>query len=48
MAYYFVAQIRIDDPVEYEKYLDKTDNIFSLYKGEYLAVDESPEILEGN
>jgi len=48
MAYYFVAQIRIDDPVEYGKYLDKIDNIFASYKGEYLAVDESPEILEGN
>lgn len=48
MKQYFVAQIKIDDPVEYEKYLDKFDEIFSKYKGEYLAIDESPAILEGN
>ena len=47
MNYYFVAQIRINDPVEYEKYLDKFDDIFSRYKGEYLAIDESPTVLEG-
>ena len=47
MKNYFVAQIRIIDPVEYEKYLDKFDDIFSRYKGEYLAIDESPVLLEG-
>jgi uncharacterized protein (DUF1330 family) len=47
MKYYFVAQIRIDDPDEYGKYLDGFDEIFSRYKGEFLAIDESPEILEG-
>lgn len=48
MNHYFVAQIRIQDPEEYEKYLDKFDDIFSKYKGEYLAIDESPVLLEGN
>lgn len=48
MIHYFVAQIRINDPDEYEKYLDGSDDIFSKYKGEYLAVDESPALLEGN
>jgi uncharacterized protein (DUF1330 family) len=48
MNHYFVAQIRIHDPEEYEKYLDKFDDIFSKYKGEYLAIDESPVLLEGN
>lgn len=48
MIHYFVAQIRINNPVEYEKYLDKFDEIFSRYKGEYLAIDESPVLLEGN
>ena len=48
MTHYFVAQIRINDPVEYGKYLDKFDDIFSKYKGEYLAIDESPTLLEGN
>jgi uncharacterized protein (DUF1330 family) len=48
MTCYFVAQIRIHDQNEYEKYLEKVDDIFSKYKGEYLAVDETPALLEGN
>jgi uncharacterized protein (DUF1330 family) len=47
MKHYFVAQIRIHNPEEYEKYLEEFDDIFSKYKGEYLAIDESPAILEG-
>ena len=47
MKHYFVAQIRINDPDEYEKYLERFDDIFSQYKGEYLAIDESPLLLEG-
>jgi uncharacterized protein (DUF1330 family) len=47
MVHYFVAQIKINDPVEYENYLEKFDDIFSRYKGEYLAIDESPVLLEG-
>lgn len=48
MTCYFVAQISIHDQNEYEKYLEKVDDIFSKFKGEYLAVDEAPKILEGN
>jgi uncharacterized protein (DUF1330 family) len=48
MTHYFVAQIKIHDQDEYNKYLDKFDDIFSKYKGEYLAIDESPSLLEGN
>jgi uncharacterized protein (DUF1330 family) len=48
MKHYFVAQIRINDPEEYEKYLENFDEIFSKYKGTYLAIDESPTILEGS
>jgi uncharacterized protein (DUF1330 family) len=48
MIHYFVAQIKVNDPVEYEKYLENFDIIFSRYKGEYLAIDESPSLLEGN
>jgi uncharacterized protein (DUF1330 family) len=48
MAYYFAAQIRIHNPVEYEKYLENFDEIFSRYKGKYLAIDESPTVLEGH
>ena len=47
MIHYFVAQIKIHDPVEYEKYLENFDDIFSRFKGEYLAIDESPTLLEG-
>jgi uncharacterized protein (DUF1330 family) len=47
MKYYFVAQIRINDPVEYEMYLENFDSIFSRFHGEYLAIDESPLLLEG-
>jgi uncharacterized protein (DUF1330 family) len=48
MTHYFVAQIRIHDQNEYNKYLDKFDEIFSRYNGEYLAIDETPSLLEGN
>jgi uncharacterized protein (DUF1330 family) len=48
MIHYFVAQIRINNPDEYGKYLEKFDDIFSRYKGEYLAIDESPTLLEGD
>ncbi len=47
MAHYFVAQIKINDEITYEKYLEHFDEIFSKYKGEYLAIDESPVLLEG-
>jgi uncharacterized protein (DUF1330 family) len=48
MIHYFVAQIKINDHEEYEKYLENFDEIFSKFNGEYLAIDESPTILEGN
>jgi uncharacterized protein (DUF1330 family) len=48
MTHYFVAQIRIHDQEEYNQYLEKFDEIFSRYNGEYLAIDESPSLLEGN
>jgi uncharacterized protein (DUF1330 family) len=48
MKYYFSAQIKIVNQDEYQKYLDKIDDIFSRYNGEYLAIDESPELLEGD
>ncbi len=47
MKHYFVAQIKIRDPKEYEEYLENFDDIFSKYNGEYLAIDESPTLLEG-
>lgn len=47
MAYYFSAQIKIKDQAEYDRYLENFDDIFSMHKGEYLAIDESPLLLEG-
>lgn len=47
MSYYFMASIRITDPREYQKYLDGTDEVFSKYRGTYLAVDKDPIKLEG-
>lgn len=47
MSVYFIASIRIHDPGKYQKYLDRAGEIFAPYKGEYLAVDKAPEVLEG-
>ncbi len=47
MSSYFIAQIKIHDSQEYEKYLQGTDAVFSKYRGKYLAVDCNPERLEG-
>jgi len=48
MSVYFMASIRINDDLEYQKYLDRSDEIFARYKGRYLAVDNTPEVLEGD
>ena len=47
MSVYFVAQIKVNDEKEYERYLEKCDEVFEKYNGEYLAADLNPEILEG-
>ena len=47
MSYYFIAQIRIRDEKEYQKYIDKAGEVFRKYKGKYLALDNEPEVLEG-
>lgn len=47
MSYYFIAQIKIHDETEYQMYIDKSEEIFMKYNGEYLSVDNAPEILEG-
>lgn len=48
MIHYFVAQIKINNPAEYQKRFDKFDYIFSRQKGEYLAIDKSSTLLEGD
>lgn len=47
MNYYFSAQIKINDEEEYQKYIAQVDNVFSKFNGKYLAVDDSPIIIEG-
>ena len=48
MSYYFVAQIRINDDIEYQKYIDQAGVVFKKYNGEYLSVDNKPQVLEGD
>ena len=48
MATYIVAQIQIDDREQYSKYEDGFMAIFEKFKGKMLAVDESPQLLEGS
>ena len=48
MSYYFLAQIKINEPEEYQKYIDQVDKVFALYNGKYLVVDDTPVVLEGN
>ncbi|HPN37939.1 MAG TPA: DUF1330 domain-containing protein [Melioribacteraceae bacterium] len=45
---YFVANIKIEDDFEYNKYLDKVDEIFSKFNGKYLVVEDNPKLMEGN
>ena len=47
MSYYFIANIKINDPLEYRRYIEKVDTVFSKSKGKYLVLDNNPEILEG-
>lgn len=47
MSVYFIANIKINNAQEYDKYLKDCDEVFAKYNGEYLAVDEKPVILEG-
>ncbi|UCE25653.1 MAG: DUF1330 domain-containing protein [Candidatus Zixiibacteriota bacterium] len=48
MKCYFLAQIEISDPAEYQKYLDGFDAVFADYKGRVIAVDDDPVVLEGD
>ena len=48
MNYYFIAQIKIEDEQTYQKYIDRADAVFAKFNGKYLAVDNNPEVLEGD
>jgi len=47
MSVYFMASIRINNDQEYQRYLDRSEEIFSRYQGTYLAVDNKPRVMEG-
>jgi uncharacterized protein (DUF1330 family) len=48
MSSYFIAQIKINNPEEYGKYLEGVDEVFAKFNGKYLTVDDKPEVIEGN
>lgn len=48
MSCYIIAQIKIHDRKEYEKYESGFDEIFKKYKGIIVAIDEDPVVLEGD
>jgi uncharacterized protein (DUF1330 family) len=48
MSYYFIARIKINNEAGYQNYIDKSEEVFKHYKGEYLSIDDSPLVLEGN
>ncbi len=47
MSTYFVARITIHDREGYDRYLEGFDGVFARFRGEVLAVDDSPLLLEG-
>ena len=48
MSVYFIANITIHDPDQYQKYLEGSARVFDMFRGEYLAVDSCPLVLEGD
>jgi uncharacterized protein (DUF1330 family) len=48
MSYYFVSYIKINHQDEYQKYVNEVDEVSAKYRGKYLALDDSPRVLEGN
>lgn len=42
-----MASIRMKSEQGYERYLEHSEKIFNRYRGTYLAVDDKPEVLEG-
>ena len=48
MSVYVIAQISITDRNAYNRYQARFLDVFRQFKGQLLAADESPEIVEGN
>lgn len=47
MTCYFLARLTIHDPAGYARYLEGTDEPLARFGARVLAVDESPQVLEG-
>jgi uncharacterized protein (DUF1330 family) len=47
MSHYIIANVKIEDPVEYEKYQDGFMEVFEQHKGEILVVSDEPSVVEG-
>ena len=48
MSVYVIAQISITDRVAYNRYQARFLDVFRQFKGQLLAADEQPEIIEGD
>jgi uncharacterized protein (DUF1330 family) len=48
MAVYAIAQLSITDRAAYKRYQDRFMAVMNRYKGQLLAADESPRVLEGS
>jgi uncharacterized protein (DUF1330 family) len=47
MSVYAIAQLWIQDPVTYRRYLSRFMDVFKNYEGRVLVADESPLLVEG-
>ena len=48
MTVYVIAQLRIKDRAEYNRYQSRFMGVFSRFEGRLLAADEQPQVLEGD
>ena len=47
MSVYFIANVKIHNQNEFDKYLETVDSTIENFGGKYLSVDKNPEIIEG-
>jgi uncharacterized protein (DUF1330 family) len=47
MAVYAIAQLTITDRAAYRRYQDRFMGVMNRFKGQLLAADESPRVVEG-
>lgn len=48
MTVYILSRLTIHDRIEYDKYEDQFEEIFSKFDGTLLSVDEEPLVLAGD